>query len=81
MRADGTNDDWRPVLDAYREVRPRLPKGSVRTEAAFRYHLRKRNTNGLAAADAVRVSPLGRLLVSPDRFVAWAISERSEKAA
>jgi hypothetical protein len=47
------------------------------TQATFRYHLNKRHTNGLSDADAVRLSPLGRLLVNPARVKAWAIGEKT----
>jgi hypothetical protein len=80
MPAD-TSETWLPVTEAYRAVRAGLPRGYFRTEAAFRHHLRKRDSNGLTAADAVRLSPLGRLIVNPHRVVDWATSERSDKAA
>jgi hypothetical protein len=80
MPAD-ISDAWLPVPEAYRAVCAGLPRGYFRTEAAFRHHLRKRSTNGLVAADAVRVSPLGRLIVNPYRVAAWAIGERTNEAA
>jgi hypothetical protein len=67
-----TNNGWLTVEQAYPLLRPHF-----RTLAALRHHLWKREANGLAAADAVRVSPLGRLLVNPARVNAWVIGEGS----
>ncbi len=44
------------------------------TEAALRYHVTRRDRNGLLAADAVRKTPLG-LRVNPARVKRWAIGE------
>jgi len=68
--------DWLPIQDAYPQLRRYFRK-----EATFRYHLGKRDANGLTAQDAVRLSPLGRLLVNPARVAAWVIGESSGRAA
>ena len=70
-----TNEQWLTIDEAYPQFRDRF-----RTKAALRHHLWKRERNGLAAADAVRMSPLGRLLVNPARIRAWAISDVARAA-
>ena len=75
MLAD-SRDEWISIPEAYLHLRRHF-----RTEAALRHHLRKRATNGLTAADAVRESPLGRLLVNPERVARWVIGEGAAKAA
>jgi hypothetical protein len=67
---------WLTVPEAFPQLRRHF-----RTQAAFRHHLRKRETNGLTTADAVRMSPLGKLLVNPDRVAKWAIGEGTAQAA
>ena len=68
--------EWMSVPEAFPLLRQHF-----RTQAALRHHLRKRDTNGLAAADAVRMSPLGKLLVNPLRVSAWALAEAPREAA
>ena len=70
------DDTWLTVPEAFPALRRHF-----RTEAALRHHLRKRDSNGLTAADAVRLSPLGKLLVKPERVRAWVISEEAPRAA
>ena len=53
-------DEWLLVPEAL----PRLRR-YFRTTSALKHHSSKRAENGLAACDAVRMSPLGRLLVNP----------------
>jgi hypothetical protein len=69
-------DDWIPIRASYRDLRDLF-----RTEAALRYHLARRAVNGLEAADAVRMSPLGHLIVNPARVRAWALAEPTEPRA
>ncbi len=75
MPAD-INEVWLPVRGAFPLLRE-----FFRSEAGFRHHLRKRELNGLAAMDAVRLSPLGRLLVNPARVRAWAVGEAAPPEA
>ena len=75
MYAD-IDETWLTVPEAYPALRRHF-----RTEAALRHHLRKRDSNGLTTADAVRLSPLGKLLVNPERIRAWVISEGAPRAA
>jgi hypothetical protein len=63
-------DEWLPIPQAFLSLRDYF-----RAEATFRYHLNRRAINGLAAADAVRLSPLGHLRVNPSRVEAWALGE------
>jgi len=69
-------DEWLLVPEAL----PRLRR-YFRTPSALRHHLSKRAENGLAACDAVRMSPLGRLLVNPARVERWVTGGRSRKSA
>lgn len=68
-------ETWLTVPEAFPQLRRHF-----KTQAALRHHLRKRDTNGLAAADAVRLSPLGKLLVNPERVARWVIGEASRAA-
>lgn len=70
------HETWLTVPEVFPQLRRHF-----KTEAALRHHLRKRATNGLAAADAVRMSPLGKLLVNPERVARWAIGEGTREAA
>lgn len=69
-------DEWLLVVPAHSHLRRWF-----RTLAAFKHHLANREENGLAAADAVRMSPLGKLLVNPQRVRAWVLSEATTRAA
>jgi hypothetical protein len=69
-------EDWVPIAQALPLLRRHF-----RTKSALLHHLRKRDTNGLAAAGAVRKSPLGMLLVNPDRVNRWALGEGTQAAA
>ncbi len=46
-----------------------------RTKSALKYHLARRDTNGLREIDAVRETPMGRLIVNPDRVRSWCLGE------
>ena len=67
-------DQWLLVPEAL----PRLRR-YFRTMSALKHHLSKRATNGLTACDAVRMSPLGRLLVNPARVERRITGARSRK--
>lgn len=69
-------DSWMTVAEAYPLLRQHF-----RAPKTLKHHLGRRERNGLTAADAVRLSPLGRLLVNPSRVVAWVLAETSGKAA
>ena len=73
---NNTQEDWVPIAEALPQLRRHF-----RTKSALLHHLRKRETNGLAAAGAVRKSPLGMLLVNPARIRAWAMGEGTQVAA
>jgi hypothetical protein len=75
MSAD-LDDTWLTVPEAFPALRRHF-----RTEAALRHHLRRRELNGLTSMDAVRLSPLGKLLVNSQRLHAWVISEGTPRAA
>ena len=49
------------------------------TKSALKYHLARRKKNGLSELDAVRVTPMGRLIVNTDRVRSWCLGE--EQAA
>ena len=66
---------WMTVEQAYPLLR--LYFRSVKT---LQHHLGRRERNGLAAADAVRLSPLRRLIVNPERVAQWVIGQRSHLA-
>jgi hypothetical protein len=63
-------DDWIPASKAYPLLRE-----IFRSQSAFRFHLTRRASNGMLEADAVRRSPVHRLIVNPRRLHAWARSE------
>lgn len=63
-------DDWMGIKEAFE-----LFDGDIRSLSAFRYHLGKRAENGLEVRDAVRLSPLGNILVNPARFRAWLVGD------
>jgi hypothetical protein len=69
-------EKWLTIHEAFPDL-----QRYFRTEAALRHHLRKRNSNGLVAADAVRMSPLGMLLINPERIARWVLAEGTQKAA
>ena len=71
-----THEDWVPITQALPQLRQ-----FFQTKSAMLHHLGKRATNGLVAADAVRKSPLGMLLVHVPRVRAWAMGEGSQAAA
>ncbi len=73
---DTQREDWLTIPEAYPLLRRHF-----RTQAALRHHLRKRASNGLLAADAVRMSPLGMLLINPERVARWARGENTQAAA
>ena len=75
MSAD-PNEQWLTIEEAYPQLREYF-----RTRSALRHHLWKRQENGLTAADAVRMSPLGRLLLNPERVRGWVIGEGAPRAA
>lgn len=58
-----------------------LLRSYFKSMKAFEYHLARRETNGLVAADAVRLTPFRKLIVNPDRVRAWAMSETAKAAA
>jgi hypothetical protein len=63
-------DQWVRVNDAYpllQEIFPSL--------GALRWHLQHRDENGLVEQDAVRVSPVHRLILNPARVRRWAMAE------
>ena len=68
-------EEWVPIAEALPQLRRYF-----RTKSALLHHLRKRETNGLATAGAVRKSPLGMLLVNPGRIRAWAMGEQAKAA-
>lgn len=70
------DDTWLTVPEVFPAFRRHF-----RTEAALRHHLRKRDLNGLTNMDAVRLSPLGKLLVNPQKLNAWVIGEGTPRAA
>jgi hypothetical protein len=76
MTTDAQQDEWLTIQEAF----PRL-KRHFRTHAALKHHLRRRAVNGLAAAGAVRKSPLGMLLISPARIERWVMGEGTQAAA
>lgn len=76
MTAETQREEWLTIPEAYLILRRHF-----RTQAALRHHLRKRATNGLVAMDAVRMSPLGMLLVNPERVARWALGEGAQAAA
>jgi hypothetical protein len=69
-------EEWLPISEAFSQLRRYF-----RTMSALKHHLSKRAENGLSACDAVRMSPLGRLLVNPARVRRWIVSEGSHKTA
>ena len=75
MAAD-TRDEWVSISDAQL-----LLRRYFRTKSALKRHLARRNVNGLTAADAVRMSPLGRLLIHPARLERWVLGEARRAAA
>jgi len=75
MSAD-MRDIWMTVAEAYP-----LLRSHFRSPKTLRYHLWRREHNGLLAADAVRLSPLGKLLVNPERVRGWVIGEGAPRAA
>ncbi len=76
MTAETEHEEWLTIPEAF----PKLTR-HFRTQAALRYHLRRRETNGLTAAGAVRKSPFGMLLISPTRISRWALGEDTQAAA
>ena len=62
--------EWLYVDDAYPLLRPHF-----RSVSSLRFYIAHRETNGLAAADAVRLTPTRRLIVNPARVRAWALAE------
>ena len=75
MLTDLNEREWLAISVAVLYLRQHF-----KTEAALRYHVRRRATNGLLAADAVRESPLGRILVNPARLNRWAMGEQAKAA-
>jgi hypothetical protein len=75
MSAD-MRDSWMTVAEAYP-----LLRSHFRSPKTFRWHLGRRDVNGLLAADAVRMSPFRKLLVNPERIARWAIGEGQREAA
>lgn len=69
-------DDWLSIEDAYPALRKYFP-----SLGAFKWHLVRRDRNGLAAADAVRKTPTHRLIVHVERVKRWAIAEPSDRDA
>ena len=63
-----TTDEAQVVLRRY-----------FRTKSALKYHLARRERNGLSKRDAVRVTPMGHLIVHTDRVRSWCLGE--EQAA
>jgi|HubBroStandDraft_4_1064222.scaffolds.fasta_scaffold02724_8 hypothetical protein len=76
MFDDSLPDEWLPVAVAHRHLRTWF-----RTQAALKHHLAKREVNGLTAVDAVRLSPIRRLIVNPRRVAAWVVGEGTREAA
>jgi hypothetical protein len=68
------DSDWLTIREAFHSLRPFFS-----SESSLRYHLNNRASNGLAAKDAVRKSPLGVLLVNPPRVKRWALAEPAHK--
>jgi hypothetical protein len=69
-------DTWMSPADAFPLLRAHFY--SLKT---FKYHLGRRELNGLQACDAVRLTPFRKLIVNPDRIRAWAMAETSSQAA
>jgi len=69
-------DEWMTVAQAQRHLRKWF-----KTVAALKSHLGKRAVNGLETRDAVRLSPLRRLIVNPRRTAAWAVGDETHRAA
>lgn len=64
-------DVWLPALQAFPLLREQF-----RTYKTMQYYTWRRELNGLSAADAVRLSPVGkRLIVNPARVKRWARGE------
>lgn len=63
---------WLPITQAL----PLLDE-FFQTESALRYHVARRERNGLGAADAVRETPLG-LRINPPRVKRWAMGEPAD---
>ena len=45
------------------------------TKSALKYHLAHRKNNGLSKLDAVRITPMGHLIVNTDRVRSWCLGE------
>jgi hypothetical protein len=76
MTPDTQHEEWLTIPEAFPQLRRHF-----RTPAALKHHLRKRETNGLAATGAVRKSPLGMLLINPDRISRWVLGKDTQAAA
>lgn len=63
-------DQWIPASRAYPLLRT-----IFHSPSAYRFHLNRRRQNGMVEADAVRRSPVFRLIVNPRRLHAWALGE------
>jgi hypothetical protein len=74
--SDETSDLWITPAEALPLLKPYFNK--LKT---LQWHLWRREQNGLAAADAVRMTPFGRLIVNPKRIRAWAMGEVAQQAA
>jgi hypothetical protein len=73
---DDILDIWTSPAEALPLLKPHFTK--LKT---FQWHLWRRERNGLLAADAVRMTPFGRLIVNPKRIRAWAMGEGTQQAA
>jgi hypothetical protein len=74
--ADDAIDIWMSPAEALPLLKPHFNK--LKT---LQWHLWRRDENGLTAADAVRMTPFGRLIVNPKRIRAWAMAEHTQAAA
>jgi hypothetical protein len=69
-----SDSDWLKIHEAFPSLRPFFS-----SESSLYHHLNNRESNGLAATDAVRKSPIGVLLVNPSRIRRWVLAEPVQK--
>jgi hypothetical protein len=74
--SDRNADLWLSPAEALPLLKPHFNK--LKT---LQWHLWRRESNGLAAAGAVRMTPFKRLLVNPAKVRAWAMGEDTQAAA
>jgi len=74
--ADDIFDIWTSPSEALPLLKPHFTK--LKT---LQWHLWRRETNGLLAMDAVRMTPFKKLIVNPARIRAWAMGEGTQAAA